>query len=97
MTGAHVPPKDPHALAARVRQLLIDPELRRRMGAEGSRRAHRYTWEQVAAEAETVYERLLHGQPSDDEGPDVIDLREPVAAPANESAQQPFHQGREDV
>jgi glycosyltransferase involved in cell wall biosynthesis len=97
VTGAHVPPRDPHALATRIRQLLIDPQQRRRMGAEGSRRAARYTWQRVAAETETVYERLLRGMPSDDEGPDVIDLREPVAAPAKESAPQPFRQGREDV
>jgi Glycosyl transferases group 1 len=92
VTGAHVPTRDPHALAARVRQLLIDQELRRRMGAEGSRRvARRYTWQQVAAETETVYERLLGGTAgADDEAPDVIDLREPVAAPMPEVSPQPL-------
>jgi type III pantothenate kinase len=99
VTGAHVPPKDPHALAARLRQLLGDAGLRGRMGVEGARRAAlRYTWEQVAAETETVYERLLRGTPSgEEEAPDVIDLREPVAAPMPEGTPQPLPDDREDV
>jgi type III pantothenate kinase len=89
VTGAHVPARDPHALAARVRQLLTDHALRRRMGAEGSRRvSRRYTWQQVAAETETVYGRLLGGAPGVDDDADVIDLREPVAMP--EGLSQPL-------
>jgi glycosyltransferase involved in cell wall biosynthesis len=92
VTGAHVPARDPRALAARVRQLLTDAGLRRRMGAEASRRVpRRYTWQQVAAETETVYHRLLRGTPgADDETPDAIDLRDPVAAPIPEGASQPL-------
>jgi D-inositol-3-phosphate glycosyltransferase len=98
VTGAHVPPRDPQALAARVRQLLVDGQLRRRMGAEGSRRAgRRYTWQQVAAETETVYERLQRGRlRDDDDAPDVIDLRERVAAPTTEGPAS-SRQGREDI
>jgi glycosyltransferase involved in cell wall biosynthesis len=81
VTGAHVPPRDPAALARSVRVLLAHPQRLRQMGTEGARRvAARYTWQQVAAETETVYDRLLRGgHERDDETPDVIDLREPVA------------------
>jgi hypothetical protein len=90
-----VPPRDPRALAAGVRSLLLHPERRRRMGAEGARRvARRYTWQQVAAETETVYGRLLRGTPSEEGAPDVIDLREPVAAPLLDSRED---NGREDI
>jgi type III pantothenate kinase len=79
-TGAHVPARDPLALAAQVGALLRRPDLRRRMGAEGARRvADRYTWQRVAAETETVYGRLL-ATPGDDGDPDVIDLREPATS-----------------
>jgi glycosyltransferase involved in cell wall biosynthesis len=99
VTGAHVPPKDPQALAARLRQLLIDEGQRRRMGAEGSRRtALRYTWQQVAAETETVYGRILRGTRSgEEETADVIDLREPVSAPVPEGTSQPLRDNRKDV
>jgi len=79
-TGAHVPARDPLALAAQVGALLRRPDLRRRMGAEGARRvSDRYTWQRVAAETETVYGRLL-ATAGDDADPDVIDLREPVTS-----------------
>jgi glycosyltransferase involved in cell wall biosynthesis len=94
-TGAHVPARDPHALAACVRSLLLHPEHRRRMGTEGARRvARRYTWQQVAAETETVYGRLLRGTPSEESAPEVIDLRQPVAAPVLDSRED---NGREDI
>jgi glycogen synthase len=88
VTGAHVPARDPRALAERVRGLLAHREGLRRMGAEGARRvADRYTWQQVACETETVYRRLLGGTSS---GPDVVDLREPVAAPVREGRPYPL-------
>jgi glycosyltransferase involved in cell wall biosynthesis len=48
-TGVLVPPRDPAALAAALRRLLGDPELRRRMGEAGYRRAA----ERFSAEATT--------------------------------------------
>jgi glycosyltransferase involved in cell wall biosynthesis len=38
-TGLLVPPRDPQALAGAIRELLADPERRRRMGEAGYRRA----------------------------------------------------------
>jgi glycosyltransferase involved in cell wall biosynthesis len=95
VTGAHVPARDPRALAERVRGLLAHREGLRRMGAEGARRvADRYTWQQVACETETVYRRLLGGTSS---GPDVVDLREPVAAPVREGRPYPLRGGWDPV
>jgi glycosyltransferase involved in cell wall biosynthesis len=39
ITGLHVPPRRPDLIAAAVRRLLADPELRRRLGAAGRARA----------------------------------------------------------
>ena len=60
LTGVHVPPRDPPAVARALRRLLEDPEARREMGAAGARRVRaRYTWGRVAAATEAVYDDLL--------------------------------------
>lgn len=59
VTGAHVPPRDPHALAATVRALLADPDVRARMGAEAARWAGRYAWSRVARDTLAVYEDMV--------------------------------------
>jgi glycosyltransferase involved in cell wall biosynthesis len=59
-TGLVVPPRDPRALRAALERLLGDRELRRRLGAEGRKRAQeRFSWPAVteatlAAYAEAV-------------------------------------------
>jgi glycosyltransferase involved in cell wall biosynthesis len=59
VTGMHVPPRDPQALAAAIAGLLEDPERSARYGAAGRRRAAtRYTWRRIASETDRVYERL---------------------------------------
>src|SRR5690606_18282706 len=46
-TGFVVPKKDPNAAAAALRRLVLDAELRRRMGAAGRKHVlANYTWEQ---------------------------------------------------
>jgi D-inositol-3-phosphate glycosyltransferase len=48
-TGIHVTPRRPDLIAAALRQLLADPELRRRLGNAGAHRARRrYGWRQIA-------------------------------------------------
>ncbi|GAB4100937.1 glycosyltransferase family 1 protein [Sinomonas halotolerans] len=60
VTGLHVPPKDPAALAQAVRTLADDPALRASLGAAGVERARsRYTWDRVAADTERVYRAML--------------------------------------
>lgn len=59
-TGIHVAPRDPEQLAAALRQLLADPDCRRRLGAAGARRARsRYSWNRVASSTLESYARVL--------------------------------------
>ncbi|WP_345801405.1 glycosyltransferase [Microbacterium sp. AZCO] len=65
VTGVHVPPRDPAAVADAVEALLADPELRRSFGAAGvARAARRYTWTRVAADTERVYRRAAAARPA---------------------------------
>jgi D-inositol-3-phosphate glycosyltransferase len=61
-TGALVPPRDPAALARRLRELLADPG---RLAAIGSAAAawarSRYGWDRVARETELLYRRVRLG------------------------------------
>jgi glycosyltransferase involved in cell wall biosynthesis len=63
VTGVHVPPRDPPALARAVRALLADPERRAELGAAGARRAAlRYGFARIAASTRGVYARLPAGR-----------------------------------
>ena len=56
VTGVHVPPRDPAALARAMRQLLRDPERRREYGANGARRARlRFGFDRIARTTRDVY------------------------------------------
>ncbi|MDH2445392.1 glycosyltransferase [Amnibacterium sp. CER49] len=62
VTGLHVPPRDPQAVAEAVGLLLAEPERRRRYGRAGRRRATgRYSWHRIAAETARVYQQLQTG------------------------------------
>src|SRR5579883_1067019 len=59
-TGFLVPPRDPEMLAARLYHLLIEPELRQRMGRAARRRVEAdFTWPMVATRTARLYEDLL--------------------------------------
>lgn len=59
-TGALVPPKDPDALARRITALLQSPAVLREMGNNALRRVNKlFTWELVARDMQTVYERII--------------------------------------
>ena len=62
-TGALVPPRDPAALAQRLRELLADPA---RLAAIGSAAAawarSRYGWSHIALETELLYRQVLAGE-----------------------------------
>ena len=60
VTGLHVPPRDPAAIAAALTTLLDDPDSLERLGQAGAARVReRYTWDKVAADTERVYGRML--------------------------------------
>jgi glycosyltransferase involved in cell wall biosynthesis len=60
VTGLHVPPRDPPALARAVGRLLGDADLRARLGGAGVERVRtRYTWERVASSTLSVYRKLV--------------------------------------
>jgi phosphatidylinositol alpha-mannosyltransferase len=59
MEGLLVPPSDPVALAAALREVLDDPSVARRLGDAGRERARTYSWDNVAAQLEALYERAL--------------------------------------
>jgi glycosyltransferase involved in cell wall biosynthesis len=59
VTGRLVPPGDPGATAAAVRELLGDPALRHRYGGAGRERVlARFTWQRVALGVEQVYRQV---------------------------------------
>jgi glycosyltransferase involved in cell wall biosynthesis len=59
-TGYLVPPRDPAALAQRLRMLLTDATLRSRMGRAARARVEReFTWPIVAARTAALYEDVL--------------------------------------
>ena len=56
VTGFHVPPRRPSEIARKLRWLLRDPELRRRMGSAGVERARsRYGWDTVSEQVMDAY------------------------------------------
>lgn len=59
VTGFHVPPRDPAALAARIAQLHDNPALAHAMGRAGMRRVRTlFTWDGVADALATVYQQV---------------------------------------
>jgi glycosyltransferase involved in cell wall biosynthesis len=73
VTGRLVPPSNPGALAAALRELILDPAGRVVMGERGRRRfLERFTADRMAAETLNVYRRVLGLSP---ETADLTDKR----------------------
>jgi len=63
VTGVHVPPRDPGALAAALAELLDHPERRAELGAAGVERARRrFAHDRVAAATREVYADVLRAR-----------------------------------
>jgi len=60
VTGFLVPPRDPEALAGRLRHLFNQPELCKQMGQAARKRVQReFTWSIVAMRTAALYESIL--------------------------------------
>jgi phosphatidylinositol alpha-mannosyltransferase len=57
--GLLVPPEDPQALADALLELLRDPERCAQMAERGRERSHQYSWDRVAQQVLSYYERLM--------------------------------------
>ncbi len=78
-TGILVPPRDVDALAAAMERLVVDADLRARMGAAAREKAVReFDQQDVIDLTLRVYHRLLPARPH----PPVVELRPAVAADA---------------
>jgi len=63
VTGLHVPPRDPRALADAIAALRREPEWARALGRSGrSRVVQRYRWDRVAADTERAYREAIAGR-----------------------------------
>jgi glycosyltransferase involved in cell wall biosynthesis len=59
VTGLHVPPRRPDALAGALSRVFADDALRRRLGAAGAERARaRYGWDHVARATMAIYREV---------------------------------------
>lgn len=60
VTGLHVPPRSPIALAEALRELLADERRRIKLGLAGTRRANqRYGWARIASDTLAVYNDVI--------------------------------------
>jgi UDP-glucose:(heptosyl)LPS alpha-1,3-glucosyltransferase len=55
-------PRDPEELAALIRRLSGDPELRERLGGNAVRTARNYTWEQNAAALDAIFREAIRSR-----------------------------------
>jgi D-inositol-3-phosphate glycosyltransferase len=65
VTGLHVPPRNPAALAEAIERLRADPERRRVYGQHALARVReRFSWSQVAESTAAIYHEQAHGATS---------------------------------
>ncbi|MBC8741369.1 glycosyltransferase family 1 protein [Paraburkholderia sp. UCT31] len=84
VTGFLVPPRDPHALAARLDRLRRDPALARRMGEAGLDRARTgFTWRGVSDALAQIYARAARLAPTKSS---LDTASEPAQLPLREAA-----------
>jgi D-inositol-3-phosphate glycosyltransferase len=76
ITGLHVPPRDPVALAAAIERILDHPGESAELGRAGRRRVRSlYSWDRVANETARVYADLLRRAAPQPERPRLHEVR----------------------
>jgi D-inositol-3-phosphate glycosyltransferase len=58
-TGYTVPADDPQALAQALKRLLLDREMRARMGRQAAAFAKEYAWSKITARIINIYQQVL--------------------------------------
>ncbi|MGQ9677904.1 MAG: glycosyltransferase family 4 protein [bacterium] len=61
--GFLIPPRNPHQIAQAIVRILKEPEIARKMGEAGRRRATEFSWGRVAERVENFYRELLARYP----------------------------------
>lgn len=69
VTGFVVPNGEPELLGQHLVELMLDPQLRAKLGAQGAEIARGYSWDIIAARMLTVYNSLLNGGNPTHQGP----------------------------
>nr|MBN1229278.1 glycosyltransferase [Anaerolineae bacterium] len=59
LTGFHVPTNDPEELAGKIRLILTESDLRREMADAARVYARQFSWPNIAAEVQKVYDECL--------------------------------------
>jgi D-inositol-3-phosphate glycosyltransferase len=59
VTGYVVPDDDPAALGDRLAQLILNPDLRQKLGEQATYYAQDYSWENITSRMKTLYTGLL--------------------------------------
>jgi D-inositol-3-phosphate glycosyltransferase len=59
ITGFHVPDGDPEALCGALTELVLNPDLRKKMGEQAAVYARDYSWEKIAPRILDVYAEAM--------------------------------------
>jgi phosphatidylinositol alpha-mannosyltransferase len=84
-----IPPRDSSALAGALSRLLVDPELRERMGRAGLVRAREFSWERVTAKVDDYYGFVIRRLAAADALPAHYRAPVPVSPRAGAGGQDP--------
>ena len=75
VTGLHVPPRDPDAIAAAIEQLLDHPQEALALGRAGRRRVRTlYSWDRVASETARVYTDVVRRSAVETDRPQLSEV-----------------------
>lgn len=63
VTGFVVPGGEPEMLANTLTRLVLEPELREKLGSQAADYARNYSWEKITSKMIKIYDQLVQGQP----------------------------------